>query len=75
MKLELRTWLLGNHITRVDGAVLICESEAESKIIDRLFGNKVIDGDGLIARRQVEVRLSDGYLEHYLYVVPPGFEK
>ncbi len=75
MRIELRPRLLEDHITHVDAAVLVCESEAESKIIDRLFGNKVIDDDGLIARRQVEVRLADGFREHYLYVVPPALER
>jgi gamma-glutamylcyclotransferase (GGCT)/AIG2-like uncharacterized protein YtfP len=74
VKLELRPRLLEDHVTTVMGAVLISESEAESQILDQLFGNKVGE-DGLIARRQVEVRLSDGYAEHYLYVVPVGQEK
>ena len=74
MKIELRSRLGEDRIPRI-GAVLICETEAESKIVDALFGNKVQDADGLIARRQVEVRLADGFREHYLYVVPAGFEK
>jgi len=75
MRIERRTRLHADHVHRSVGAVLICESEDESKIIDELFGNKVIDDDGLIARRQVEVRLGDGFREHYLHVVAPGFEK
>jgi hypothetical protein len=74
MKIELRTRMLPDRST-VDSAVLISESEHESLIIDRLFGTHVIDTDGLIARRQVEVRLADGFREHYLYVVPKGQEK
>lgn len=74
MRIESRTRLLDDHVTRAEGAVLICESEAESKIVDKLFG-KNVGADGLIARRQVEVRLADGFREHYLYVVPVGLEK
>jgi hypothetical protein len=70
MKLELRPRLQADHVTRVMCAVLICESEAESKIIDKVFGNKVLDADGLIARRTVEVRLADGFREHYLHIAP-----
>lgn len=70
MKFELRPRLMTDHITRVMCAVLICESESESKMMDTLFGDQVIDDDGLIARRTVEVRLSDGYREHYMYVEP-----
>jgi hypothetical protein len=52
------------------GAVLISESEKESTLIDELFGCKVVHPDGLIARRTVEVRLADGFREHYIFVVP-----
>lgn len=70
MKLEVRRRLQDDHITYKLAAVLISESEDESKILDQLFGNQVLDSDGLIARRMVEVRLSDGYAEHYVHVLP-----
>lgn len=75
MRIELRERPRADGKPADVGAVLICESEHESQIVDTLFGNKVLDADGLIARRQVEVRLSDGYAEHYIYVVPAGLEK
>ena len=50
------------------GVVLVSESEEESKIIDELFGDNIIDDDGLIGVREVECRLSDGFREHYLYI-------
>lgn len=46
--------------------VLVCESEEESQKLDLVFGNKVKDDSGLIADVFGEVRLSDGYGDHYI---------
>lgn len=70
MKIELRPRLQADHVTSIMCAVLICESEEESKVVDQVFGSKVLDADGLIARRTVEVRLADGFREHYMHVAP-----
>ena len=51
----------------IRGLVLESESEGESLLLDELFGAKVGE-DGLIANGQCEVRLSDGYGEHYVYL-------
>ena len=45
--------------------ILVAENKEESKLFDSVFGNKV-EKDGLIAQIQGEVRLSDGFGEHYL---------
>lgn len=52
------------------GLVLVSESKEESEAIDLMFSSKVKDGDGLIASGSCpyEVRLSDGYAEHYIYL-------
>lgn len=50
--------------------ILLAETKEESDMIDRVMGNKVIDSDGLIAKGTCEVRLSDGYAEHYLLIQP-----
>ncbi len=44
--------------------VLISENEEESKILD-LLGDRV-DADGIIENGEYELRLSDGYGEHYV---------
>jgi len=53
--------------TVLRGLVLEVESEAESKLIDECCG-ATVDADGLIASGQFEVRLSDGYVTHYVYL-------
>jgi hypothetical protein len=55
------------------GLVLVAECQEESAMIDECFGDKVLDGDGLIAKVlvEVEVRLSDGYGDHYIYLKAP----
>lgn len=72
MKLELR-WAMNEAHTEqyVRSVVLISESKDESALLDMAFGSRVIDGDGLIDRREVpvECRLSDGYGEHYINIV------
>lgn len=55
MRLEKR----GNRL------LVVLESEAESQMVDEAFG-KAVDDDGLIASVKGEVRLSDGYGEHYI---------
>lgn len=45
--------------------VILLESESESKMIDQL-GSEVKDGDGFIASGIYEIRLADGYGEHYV---------
>ncbi len=58
MKLELRFRKHHNDV------LLTCEHETESEILDTL-GNKP-DEDGLIATGTYEIRLADGYAEHYI---------
>jgi hypothetical protein len=72
MRIEIRrTQVHGTLVPR--GLVLVAECNAESELIDEVFGNKVLDGDGLIADLSVEteVRLSDGYGDHYIYLKAP----
>jgi len=52
------------------GLVLIAETEKESEIIDEVLGDKVGE-EGLICSGEFEVRLSDGYAEHYIYIKTP----
>lgn len=46
--------------------LIILETKAESAFVDRMSGGKIITDDGLIAHVEGEVRLSDGYCEHYI---------
>lgn len=46
--------------------LLIPESKEESTMIDAMAGSNVLNEDGLIAHVEGEVRLSDGYCEHYI---------
>ncbi len=48
--------------------ILLAESSEESLLLDETLG-KTVDGHGLIARVEGELRLSDGYGEHYLRLV------
>jgi hypothetical protein len=76
VRLEVRTRytssIVGPLLTRHD-LVMVCESEVESRMLDQAFGDRVVDGTGLIkeALCQCEVRLSDGYGKHYLAVQVP----
>lgn len=65
MKLEPRYSLDENRVKYISAAILICESEAESLIIDEAFGD-IVQENGLIANINGEVRLSDGYGPHYI---------
>ena len=47
--------------------LFICETEGESQMLDTI-ASRVKDGDGFIAKVKGEIRLSDGYGEHYLRV-------
>jgi len=60
MKVQYRK-ILGNPAR----AVFICETEEESEILDKVFGNKVKE-DGFISETKGQVKLSDGYGEHYV---------
>jgi hypothetical protein len=44
---------------------LITEEEDESLALD-LLGDTVVDDDGLLVRGTFELRLSDGYGDHYV---------
>lgn len=55
-------------VTSIRGLVLVTESEEERLLLDEVFGDRVKDPDGLISKRTVECRLSDGHGEHYLYI-------
>ena len=45
--------------------ILICETEEERKKLDQVFGKKVKD-DGHISETKGQVKLSDGFREHYI---------
>ena len=66
MRVELRQNKVGEEI--LNRVVLICETERESEILNLIYGDKVIDKDGLIGVKECECRLSDGYGEHYLHI-------
>ena len=55
------------------GLVLICETSEESDIIDECCGNQVGE-DGLIFAGSYEIRLSDGFREHYVYLKAKAME-
>jgi hypothetical protein len=68
MRIETRYRQVAGHKV-IRGLVLAAECREESAMIDEAFGNKVGD-DGLIADAlvQVQVRLSDGCFDHYIYL-------
>ena len=72
MRIEIRRTQVHNALVP-RGLVLVAECLEESALIDEVFGSRVVDGDGLIARRtvEVEVRLADGYGDHYIYLKAP----
>jgi hypothetical protein len=53
--------LFKNHVL-----ILTCENKNDSEFLNWLVGNKTIDSDGLIGNVTGQIRLSDGYGEHYL---------
>lgn len=61
MKVETREFNEG----RVRHLIVLPEAE-ESRLVDWVFGDKLKSGDGLIASVMGEVRLADGYGEHYI---------
>ena len=69
MRVEPRYATDGSSRRYCRGLVLVCESEAESALVDECFG-KAVDDHGLIARGHVEVRLSGDLSTHYLYTSP-----
>lgn len=72
MKLALREATDPNtREVYVRGIVLLATSPEESLLLDRAFGDKMIDDDGLIGTREVECRLSDGFGGHYMYLKVP----
>lgn len=57
-----------DRVSKPAKLVLLCEDEAESKMLDSVFGD-IVQPDGLIAViDHGEVRLSDGCREHYICV-------
>lgn len=69
MRVELRRRLHSDHQTYHHDLVCIAEGDEESRLIDTAFGDKVGE-DGLIAEFTGQVRLADGYGEHYLLLQP-----
>jgi hypothetical protein len=74
MRIESRYQRQDHGAPTLRGLVLVAECQEESRMIDECFGNVVLDGDGLIAKvsAEVEVRLSDGYGDHYIYIKKPN---
>ena len=66
MKVERRVRKAKGSI--VVDAVFVSETEEESAILDDVFGNTVESPDGMIGASTCECRLSNGYMEHYVYV-------
>ena len=69
MKIEERIRFVKPNHQYVD-AVIIAETEAESEILDKVFG-KVLDSDGFISKTMCECRVSDGCGEHYVLIKNP----
>lgn len=68
MRIEARQFVKShNPLVYKRQLLLICENEEESVILDGVFGNEV-GKDGFIASVEGEVRLSDGYAEHYIRI-------
>ena len=68
MKIEARTGkdhLTGKIFPR--GVVIIAENEGESKLLDEVFG-KTVRECGVICNITGQLKLSDGYGEHYLWI-------
>lgn len=60
MKLEKRQIL--NNPPRI---ILIAESDEESELMDEVFGSEVKD-DGFISNVSGQVKVADGFMEHYI---------
>lgn len=69
MRMEARHQMVEGE-KEIRGLVLVADSEQESRLLDALVGSSVGE-DGLIAIGEFEVRLSDGYGEHYVYLKKP----
>lgn len=65
MRLEPRYKKDGNGNVVPDRVIIVSEDLSESRILDEFFGSKVAD-DGLISNVTGQLRLADGYGEHYL---------
>lgn len=63
MRIEPRQFGNGGSVKML---CLVAENENESRLLDRYLGSHVMNSSGLIAEVQGEVRLSDGYGEHYI---------
>ena len=68
MRVEKRTLANGQE-EKAKFLILVSENKEESELIDEVMGNKV-GKDGFIAVCVGEVRLSDGYAEHYISLEP-----
>lgn len=66
MKTEIRNFDDGY----VSHLILIPDPD-ESRLIDHVFGDKVQNNDGFIAPVTGEIRLADGYGEHYIRLELP----
>ncbi len=60
MRIEKR--VRANNPARI---ILVAENERESKILDEVFGSEVGD-DGFISSVSGQVKLVDGFREHYI---------
>jgi len=67
MKIQRRRRMHDDHLTYHYDILLIAETQAESRELDCL-GDQVGE-DGLIATGKFELRLADGYGEHYIALV------
>lgn len=68
MRVEKRTFANGQE-EKAKLLILVSENKEESELIDEVMGSKVGD-NGFIAVCVGEVRLSDGYAEHYISLEP-----
>lgn len=69
MRIEERHKKGPDGVMRVRGCVIVAETQEESRVLD-LLGSRVSQ-DGLIVTGKYEVRLSDGYGQHYVYLEAP----
>jgi len=65
MKIEMRTFIVQRDPLVKKKQLILLPEPYESKVIDEIFGSRV-DAGGLIAKVFGEVKLSDGYGEHYI---------
>lgn len=64
MRVETR----GATFVGAERLLLIAENDEESKMIDKIMGD-LVDENGRISGCYGEVKLSDGYGEHYISLV------